>query len=254
MLNSNKRAITLNLEHQRGRALLFEMARRRCVAREFLTRHHGPARRRLDDAVSGQPAPRLCLRIGLWPKRVGSRPSGDVSDYPSRFGPDQHNRLCRWSTGQGWTAIVDFLSGIHLYAAVTTALFERGAREGAGGSKSRCKKPLTPPSPRILMPIGSQAAFHREPATAAIRARRSTNDGYVAINVAVEDIGITCWPRSAVGTCATTRVSRRMPIGLCLRPRLLGSVIALCRPPFVCGSSLYLIDMVRISIGASGDP
>jgi len=28
MLNSNKRAITLNLKHERGRALLFEMARR----------------------------------------------------------------------------------------------------------------------------------------------------------------------------------------------------------------------------------
>jgi PAS domain-containing protein len=41
---------------------------------------------------------------------------------------------------------------------------------------------------------------------------------------------------------------------VCLRPRRLASFIALCRAPFVCGSSLYLIDMVRISIGASGNP
>jgi crotonobetainyl-CoA:carnitine CoA-transferase CaiB-like acyl-CoA transferase len=34
MLNSNKRAITLNLKHQRGRDLLFEMARRADVLLE----------------------------------------------------------------------------------------------------------------------------------------------------------------------------------------------------------------------------
>ena len=34
MLNSNKRAITLNLKHERGRALLFEMARRADVLLE----------------------------------------------------------------------------------------------------------------------------------------------------------------------------------------------------------------------------
>src|SRR2546430_5591082 len=34
MLNSNKRAITLNLKHQRGRALLIEMARRADVLLE----------------------------------------------------------------------------------------------------------------------------------------------------------------------------------------------------------------------------
>jgi hypothetical protein len=34
LLNSNKRAITLNLKHERGRALLFEMARRADVLLE----------------------------------------------------------------------------------------------------------------------------------------------------------------------------------------------------------------------------
>ena len=34
MLNSNKRAITLNLKHERGRALLFEMVRRADVLLE----------------------------------------------------------------------------------------------------------------------------------------------------------------------------------------------------------------------------
>jgi crotonobetainyl-CoA:carnitine CoA-transferase CaiB-like acyl-CoA transferase len=35
MLNSNKRAITLNLKHERGRALLFRMVERRRIAGEF---------------------------------------------------------------------------------------------------------------------------------------------------------------------------------------------------------------------------
>jgi hypothetical protein len=72
-------------------------------------------------------------------------------------------------------AIVDFLSGIHLYAADHGAVRAASAQEKAGWSKSRCKKPPTPPSPRILTLIGSQAVFHRERATAAIRARRSTS-------------------------------------------------------------------------------
>ena len=54
MLNSNKRAITLNLKHERGRALLFEMTRRAdAFARKFLTGDNGPARRRLGRAEPG---------------------------------------------------------------------------------------------------------------------------------------------------------------------------------------------------------
>ncbi len=102
MLNSNKRAITLNLKHERGRTLLFEHgpARRR-TARKLLAGGDGPARRRLGGAARDQPAPRLCLRLGLRPQRAGSRQSGDGSDDPGGLGPDQHDRLSRWPAGQG---------------------------------------------------------------------------------------------------------------------------------------------------------
>ena len=44
MLNPNKRAITLNLKHERGRALLFQMVERGDVLLENFARGHGPAR------------------------------------------------------------------------------------------------------------------------------------------------------------------------------------------------------------------
>jgi crotonobetainyl-CoA:carnitine CoA-transferase CaiB-like acyl-CoA transferase len=59
MLNSNKRAITLNLKHQRGRALLFEMARRADLLLENFHRGQWIAGRPLDGADSDQPAPSM---------------------------------------------------------------------------------------------------------------------------------------------------------------------------------------------------
>ena len=49
MLNQNKHAVTLNLKHERGRELLVRDGRaRRRTAGEFLARHDGRSRRRLE--------------------------------------------------------------------------------------------------------------------------------------------------------------------------------------------------------------
>src|SRR6516225_11594606 len=70
-------------------------------------------------------------------------------------------------------AVVDFLSGIHLYAAVSTALFER-ERTGRGRLvEVAMQEPPTPPSLHISRPFGTPATSRRVPATAAVRARRS---------------------------------------------------------------------------------
>ena len=192
MLNSNKRAITLNLKHERGRALLFEMAKRADV----LLENFSPGT--MDRLGAGwaelrQINPRLVYASG--------------SGY-GLSGPDRDNLAMDLTiqavsglistTGfadgppvKAGPAVVDFLSGIHLYAAVTTALFER-ERTGTG---------------RLVEVAMQEAAYatltsHLDtywqsgsvPRRAGNRSHsRSplnvypTSDGYVAINVAVEE-------------------------------------------------------------------
>ena len=192
MLNSNKRAITLNLKHERGRALLFEMARRADVLLENFS-------------------PGTMDRLGVgWAElsRVNPRLIYASGSGYGLSGPDRDNLAMDLTiqavsglistTGfpdgppvKAGPAVVDFLSGIHLYAAVTTALFERG-RTGKG---------------RLVEVAMQEAAYatltsHLEaywqsgtvpPRTGNRSHARSplgvypTNDGYVAINVAVEE-------------------------------------------------------------------
>src|SRR5436309_7136155 len=126
MLNSNKRAITLNLKHERGRALLFRMAEKGDVLLENF-------------------APGVMDRLGVgWsvlhkinPRLIYASGSG----Y-GLSGPDRDNLAMDLTiqamgglisvTGlpdqpplKAGPAVVDFLSGIHPYAATVTALFER---------------------------------------------------------------------------------------------------------------------------------
>src|SRR5258706_4694570 len=126
MLNSNKRAITLNLKHERGRALLFRMAEKGDVLLETF-------------------APGVMDRLGVgWsvlheinPRLIYASGSG----Y-GLSGPDRDNLAMDLTiqavsglistTGfpdglpvKAGPAIVDFISGIHFYAAVGPALFQR---------------------------------------------------------------------------------------------------------------------------------
>src|SRR2546430_11780138 len=125
MLNSNKRAITLNLKHERGRALLFRMVERGDVLLENF-------------------APGVMDRLGVgWEvlHRINPRLVYASGSGYGLTGPDRDNLAMDLTiqavsgliaaTGfpdgspvKAGPAVVDFLSGIHVYAAVGTALFE----------------------------------------------------------------------------------------------------------------------------------
>ena len=132
MLNSNKRAVTLNLKTERGRALLVEMVKRADVLLENF-------------------APGVLDRLGIgWsvlsavnPRLVYASGSGFGLSGPDRDSLAMDLTVQAVSgvmsiTGfpegppvKAGAAFVDFLSGIHLYAGVMTALVER-ARTGKG--------------------------------------------------------------------------------------------------------------------------
>src|SRR5207244_7207695 len=191
MLNSNKRAITLNLKHERGRALLFEMAGRADV----LLENFSPGtmdRLGVGWAELSQINPRLVYASG--------------SGY-GLSGPDRDNLAMDLTiqaisglistTGfpdgppvKAGPAVVDFLSGIHLYAATVTALFER-ERTGEG----RLVEVAMEEAAYATLTSPLQAYFETgrvPPRTGNSSHGRSplgvypTTDGYVALNVAVE--------------------------------------------------------------------
>jgi CoA:oxalate CoA-transferase len=132
MLNSNKRAITLNLKSERGRALLIEMVKRGDVLLENF-------------------APGVMDKLGVgWsvlsrinPRLIYASGSGFGLSGPDRDSLAMDLTVQAVSgimsiTGfpdgppvKAGAAFVDFLSGIHLYAGVMTALVER-ARTGRG--------------------------------------------------------------------------------------------------------------------------
>ncbi len=191
MLNGNKRAITLNLKHERGRELLFEMARKADVLLENF-------------------APGVMDRLG-----AGWRVLHEVNPrlvYASGTGyglsgPDRDNLAMDLTvqamgglisvTGlpdapplKAGPAVVDFLSGIHLYAATITALFER-ERTGKGrlvevAMQEAAYATLTSQLEAYWLsgkvhPRTGNSSHGRVPINVY-----PTNDGYVAMNLAVE--------------------------------------------------------------------
>jgi len=192
MLNSNKRAITLNLKHERGRELLFRMAEKGDVLLENF-------------------APGVMDRLGVgWqilheinPRLIYASGSG----Y-GLSGPDRDNLAMDLTiqavsgliatTGfpdappvKAGPAVVDFLSGIHLYAAVMTALFER-AETGQGrlvevAMQEAAYATLTSPLEAYwqsgkVPPRTGNASHGRVPINVY-----PAKDGYVAMNLAVEE-------------------------------------------------------------------
>ncbi|HYU14378.1 MAG TPA: CoA transferase [Stellaceae bacterium] len=192
MLNGNKRAITLNLKHERGRDLLFQMARKGDVLLENF-------------------APGVMDRLGVgWsvlhainPRLVYASGSG----Y-GLSGPDRDNLAMDLTvqamgglisvTGfpdgppvKAGPAVVDFLSGIHLYAATITALFER-ERTGVG----RLVEVAMQEAAYATLTSQLEAYWHTgkvPPRTGNSSHGRvpisvyPASDGYVAMNLAVEE-------------------------------------------------------------------
>ncbi len=192
MLNSNKRAITLNLKHPKGRALLFRMVEKADVLLENF-------------------APGVMQRLGVgWtvlhelnPRIVYASGSGF-----GLSGPDRDNlamdltiqavsgliATTGFSDGppvKAGPAVVDFLSGIHLYAATVTALFER-ERTGRGRLVEVAMQEAAYASLTSQLhayfdtgrapPRQGNASHGRVPLNVY-----PTNDGYVAMNIAVEE-------------------------------------------------------------------
>jgi CoA:oxalate CoA-transferase len=192
MLNSNKRAITLNLKHERGRALLFRMAEKGDVLLENF-------------------APGVMDRLGVgWSvlREINPRLIYASGSGYGLSGPDRDNLAMDLTiqavsgliaaTGfpdappvKAGPAIVDFISGIHLYAAVVTALFER-AQTGKGrlvevAMQEAAYATLTSSLEAYwqsgkVPPRTGNASHGRVPINVY-----PANDGYIAMNLAVEE-------------------------------------------------------------------
>src|ERR1043165_9564281 len=132
MLNQNKRAVTLNLKHPRGRELLFEMVRRADV----LLENFSPGT--MDDLGVGwnvlrEINPRLVYATG-----TGFGISGPDRDNLAMDLTIQAASGIMSVTGapdgrpmKAGPTLVDFMGGIHPYAGIMTALYDRD-RSGEG--------------------------------------------------------------------------------------------------------------------------
>src|SRR5437762_2277633 len=131
MLNQNKRAVTLNLKQARGRELLFEMVRRADVLLENFSpgtmdglgvgwsvlREINP---RLVYAtgsgfgISGPDRDNLAMDLTIQAASGIMSVTGAPDGPPMKAGP----------------TLVDFMGGIHLYAGILTALYQRDRTDG----------------------------------------------------------------------------------------------------------------------------
>jgi CoA:oxalate CoA-transferase len=132
MLNSNKKPVTLNLKTEKGRDLLREMA----VRADILVENFAPG---VTDRLGIGPADLLRINPRLiYGSSSGYGKSGPYRDYPAMDLVMQAMCGVINSTGfpdqppvKSGAALCDFSAGIHLYAAIMTALYER-ERTGKG--------------------------------------------------------------------------------------------------------------------------
>src|ERR1700747_443843 len=146
MLNQNKRAITLNLKHERGRALLEEMVGRADV----LLENFSPGT--MDDLGVGWSRLRAVTPRLIYATGTGFGISGPDRDNLAMDMTIQAASGIMSVTGfpdgppvKAGPTLVDFMGGIHLYAGILTALYERD-RSGTGrlGEVSGAETGYTP--------------------------------------------------------------------------------------------------------------
>lgn len=132
MLNSNKQSVTLDLKQERGRELLKEMVRRADV----LVENFAPGA--MERLGLGAPALQAINPRLVYGSSSGYGKSGPYRDYPAMDLVMQAMSGIMGVTGhpdqppvKAGPALCDFSAGIHLYAAVVTALFDR-ERTGTG--------------------------------------------------------------------------------------------------------------------------
>jgi CoA:oxalate CoA-transferase len=192
MLNSNKRAITLNLKHEQGKQLLFRLAEKGDVLLENF-------------------APGVMDRLGVgWsvlheinPRLIYASGTGYGLSGPDRDNLAMDLTIQAFSgiisvTGEAdqpplkaGPAVVDFLSGIHLYAATMTALYERSVT-GVGRLVEVAMEEAAYPTLTSQLeaywrtgevpPRTGNASHNRVPINVY-----AAKDGYIAMNLAVEE-------------------------------------------------------------------
>jgi len=192
MLNSNKRAITLNLKDERGKRLLFRMAEKA----DILLENFAPGvmdRLGVGFAVLHEINPRLVYASGTGyglsgPDRDNLAMDLTIQAYSgiiSVTGDDDRPPL------KAGPAVVDFLSGIHLYAATMTALYERSVT-GVGRLVEVAMEEAAYPTMTSqfeaywrtgkVPPRTGNASHGRVPINVY-----AAQDGYIAMNLAVEE-------------------------------------------------------------------
>jgi len=132
MLNSNKKSVTLNLKTEKGRDLLKELVSRA----DILVENFAPG---VTDRLGVGPSDLLKINPRLiYGSSSGYGKDGPYRDYPAMDLVVQAMSGVMNSTGfpdqppvKSGAALCDFSAGIHLYAAIMTALYER-ERTGKG--------------------------------------------------------------------------------------------------------------------------
>ena len=193
MLNQNKHAVTLNLKHERGRELLFRMAERADVLLENFSPGTmdglGVGWSRLHEinprliyasgtgfGISGPDRDNLAMDMTIQAASGIMSVTGFPDGPPVKAGP----------------TLVDFMGGIHLYAGILTALYDRD-RSGVGRLVEVAMQETIWPSL-----AGSYEYYYRTgkvpPRTGNRQAGLnsapynvySTSDGHVAVHVVTE--------------------------------------------------------------------
>ena len=193
MLNANKRAITLNLKHRRGRELLFRMVQRADVLLENFApgvmdklgvgwevlHEKNPAliyATGTGYGISGPDRDNLAMDLTIQAVSGIMSVTGTPGGSPMKAGP----------------TLVDFMGGIHLYGGILTALFER-SRTGQGRlvevsmqEAVYCSMASSMQHFHSTGEIPPRTGNHQAGMTSAPYNVYAAKDGHVAINVVTE--------------------------------------------------------------------